>query len=58
MDIAVKKQEAYEDGIADGAKQKAIETAKTLLKMGILTPEQIAQGTGISLEEVLNLKED
>ena len=36
--------------------QKAIETAENFLKMNVGTPEQIAQGTGLPLEQVLELQ--
>lgn len=36
--------------------QKAIETAENFLKMNVCTPEQIAQGTGLPLEQVLELQ--
>ena len=56
-DIAVKQEEAYaigleqgiEQGLERGAHQKALETAKNLLSMG-LSPEQVAQGTNLPLE--------
>ena len=57
-DIAVQREEADEEGlnkgISQGAEQKAIETAKNLLNMG-LNLEQAAQGTGLPLEEVEKL---
>ena len=73
-DIAVQKEEAYEDGLfaglerglatgreegitiglEQGAYQKAQETAKSFLSMG-LEPEQVAQGTGLSLEVIQKL---
>ena len=77
-DMAVLKEEAYEDGlfvgreegisiglergreegisvgIERGAYQKALETARSLLSMG-LSPEQVAQGTGLSLEVIQKL---
>ena len=61
-DMAVLKEEAYEDGLfvglatgrEEGAYQKALETAKNLLSMG-LAPEQVAQGTGLSLEVIQKL---
>ena len=73
-DMAVLKEEAYEDGLfvgreegreegisiglerglAQGAYEKALETARNLLSMG-LSPEQVAQGTGLSLEVILQL---
>ncbi len=56
MDIAVKQEEAFEDGLEKGAQQKAIEAAKNLLKMNILSPSQIAQAEGLKLEQVLELQ--
>ena len=38
-------------GREEGAYQKALETARSFLSMG-LEPEQVAQGTGLSLEAV------
>ena len=52
MDIAVKKEEAFQDG----KEAKAIEAAKNLLKMNLLTPEQIAQAEDLPLEKVLELQ--
>ena len=70
-DIAVQREEAYEDGlntglqqgisqgisqgIKQGAYEKAVETAKNLISMG-LSIEQIAKGTGLSLEVIQTLK--
>ena len=45
-------------GIAEGAQQTAIANAINFLKMQILTPEQIAQGTGLRLDQVLNLEKE
>jgi len=61
-DMAVLKEESYEDGLfvglatgrEEGAYQKALETARAFLAMG-LEPEQVAQGTGLSLEAVRQL---
>ena len=61
-DLAVQKEEAYEDGLfagleqglERGAYQKALETAKCFLSMG-LNPEQVAQGTNLPLETVREL---
>ena len=77
-DMAVLKEEAYEDGlfvgreegisiglergreegisvgIERGAYEKALETARSFLSMG-LAPEQVAQGTGLSLEVIQKL---
>ena len=42
------------EGISLGAQQKAIETAKKFLAMG-LSVEQVADGTGLSIEEIEKL---
>ena len=56
------KDEAREDGLAEGreegARNKAIETARQLLKMDLLTVEQIATATQLSVEEVVKLKQE
>ena len=49
-DIAVQRQEAYEDG----AQQKAIETAKNMLKDN-LDIQTIIKYTGLSLNEIQTL---
>ena len=61
-DIAVQRREAREEGISiglsqgisQGAYQKAVETAKKFLSMG-LSVEQVADGTGLSIEEIEKL---
>ena len=65
-DMAVLKEEAYEDGLfvgreegisiglERGAYQTKLETARSFLSMG-LSPEQVAQGTGLSLEVIQKL---
>ena len=50
-------EEGRIEGRQEGAEQKAIETAKNFLKMG-LTLEQVAQGTGLPLEEVEKLAKE
>lgn len=52
------KEEAREEGFEQGAHDKAIESARNLLAMNVLTPEQISQATGLPLDEVLELKEN
>ena len=49
-DIAVQRQEAYEDG----SHQKAIETAKNMLKDN-LDIQTILKYTGLSIEEIKSL---
>ena len=57
------RQRAYdldagrEEGIEIGAQQKAVETAEQLIKMNILSAEQIATAVNLPLEQVLELKE-
>ena len=53
LDMQVKAEEAREQGAHD----KAIEAATNLLKMQVLTIEQIAQVTGLSIEELKTLNE-
>jgi len=58
MDIAVKQEEAFEDGkeagLAEGAQQNAIETARKLKENGI-SVEIISKCTGLSINEVESL---
>ena len=72
-DMAVLKEESYEDGLfvgreegisiglerglERGAYQTKLETARNLLSMG-LEPEQVAQGTDLPLGTVLELRND
>lgn len=51
-------KDGHEQGLAEGQQQKALETAENLLKMNVLTAEQIAQGTGLPLEQVLELQKE
>lgn len=39
-----------------GESKKAIRTAENLLKMDVLTEEQIAQATGLSRKEILKIR--
>ena len=52
------KAEGKIEGIAEGEKKKAIETARNLLLMGKLTNSEIADSTQLSLEEIEKLKQD
>ena len=60
-DIAVQREEAYEDGLSKGIKQGAyqekLETAKNLFHLG-LSIEQISTVTGLSGETLQQLSED
>ena len=53
-DMAVLKEEAYEDGREEGAYQNKLETAKNLLSEG-LAPVMVARCTDLPLETVLEL---
>ena len=55
MDIAVKQEEAFEDGMNAGAHKNAVESAKKLLKMKVANIEQISQAVGLTIEEVQQL---
>ena len=44
-----------EAGLAKGQRNARIESAENLIKMNILTPEQISEATGLSLEDVKEL---
>ena len=46
-----------EAGRIEGDKKARIETTKNLLKLNILSVEQIAQAAGLSLEEVLKIQQ-
>ena len=52
--IAIGRSEGISLGITQGAYQKAIETAKKFLAMG-LSMKQVADGTGLSIEEIEKL---
>ena len=63
MDRLARLKIARREGIAEGEKRgreqgshsAKLETARNFLRMG-LSKEQVAQGTGLSLEEIQNLK--
>ena len=46
------------DMIRKGAQEKALEAARNLLAMNVLSPEQIAQAEGLPLEQVLELQKE
>ena len=47
-------EQGREQGREEGAYERALETARKFLSMG-LSPEQVAQGTNLPLETVLEL---
>ena len=52
------KKQIKEEGVEIGRKITSLEIAKNLLRSKLLTPDQIAQNAGLSLEEVLKLQEE
>ena len=50
--------QGIQQGLTEGASQKAMEAAENFLKMSVGTVEQIAQATGLPMEEILQLKEN
>jgi predicted transposase/invertase (TIGR01784 family) len=40
----------------EGREEHARTTAETLLKMGVLSPEQIAEATGLSRKDILKIQ--
>ncbi len=53
----ITRREALAEGMAKGQQQKAIEAAENLLRMNILSIEQIAQAQGLPLRKVQELSE-
>ena len=52
-------QESYDETLRnDGRIEASIANAKNFLRMNLGSPEQIAQGTSLPLEQVLALKEE
>ncbi|TGO01885.1 hypothetical protein PN36_35230, partial [Candidatus Thiomargarita nelsonii] len=47
--------DGYGEGKEDGIKKGKIETARNFKANGVLTAEQIASATGLSLDEVMAL---
>ena len=54
MDLEREKTYAFDRGM----EQKAVEAARSFLAMNVLTPEQVAQGTGLPLDQVLELQKE
>ena len=50
-------QQGIEQGLERGAYQNKLETAQNFLSMGLF-PEQVAQGTNLPLDVVMNLVEN
>ena len=54
VDIAVQREEEREIALKEGSYQKALETAKNLLELG-LSIENIARVTGLTEREIKQL---
>ena len=52
------REEAREEGREEGAQANAIENARNLLRMNLLTEEQISQAVSLPLEQVIALKNE
>ena len=48
--------EGEKAGLEQGERKNAVKTAENLLKMNLLTPEQIAKAVELPLGEILKLK--
>lgn len=51
-------RDILDEGKELGANQKAIESAENLLKMNVLTVEQIAQAVSLPLEKIIELQKE
>lgn len=51
-------EQGVQQGIQQGIQQKTTETAINLIKMNILTEEQIAQSLGLSVQDILEIKKN
>lgn len=52
------RREGIQQGRKEGMTEKAVESAKNLLAMNVLSHEQIAQAVGLPLETVQQLAEE
>lgn len=48
----------FNNGEKEGARQKAFDTAKNMLALGFITVEQIAEVTGLKVEEIKKLDKE
>jgi len=54
-ELSAAKEEGKKEGKEEGKEEEKLNMAKKLLSMGILTPEQISEATGLSGQEIKNL---
>ena len=56
------REQGMQEGLRKGEQKKAVDTARKFLKMNVLTPAQISEGTGLPIDEVnklyMELKEE
>ena len=52
------RREAKEEGITEGARENAIKNARNLIKMNLLSAEQIAEATELSIEDIKVLTQE
>ena len=52
------RQDGYTEGREEGRGEAIRENARNLIRLGILTDEQIAQVTGLSVRDVVKMKEN
>ena len=55
-ELAAAKREGIEEGMQKGIMEEKRNAAKILLKMGVLTMEQISEATGLDVEELQKLQ--
>ncbi|MCI5122404.1 MAG: hypothetical protein D3908_14685 [Candidatus Electrothrix sp. AUS4] len=51
-------ESAYDEGMEKGVEKGRADVAVNMLRMGLLTVEQIAQATGLSENEIRKLSEN
>ena len=56
--IDEEKEISFEEGRAEGVQANATENARNLLRMNLLTEEQISQAVSLPLERVIALKDE
>lgn len=56
--IDEEKEISFEEGRAEGVQANAIENARNLLRMNLLTEEQISQAVSLPLEQEIALKDE
>ena len=58
MTLQMKYQEKYEQGMEQGLEQGKIDSAKRMIEANKLTSEEIATYSGLTLEQVRELKKE